>query len=76
MRGGSGWGGTHTASLLVTSAIFLSLNTIVLFCVLVYLIDNSHIHFHLLDDNEFEDVNVVRPDDFYQSRDPDSSTNW
>ncbi|XP_019198578.1 PREDICTED: uncharacterized protein LOC109192408 isoform X1 [Ipomoea nil] len=28
------------------------------------------------DNNDFEDVNVVRPDDFYQSRDPDSSTNW
>ncbi|RVX17829.1 hypothetical protein CK203_004217 [Vitis vinifera] len=27
-----------------------------------------------LDDNEFEDVNIVRPnDDFYQSRDPDGS---
>ncbi|KAL6319397.1 hypothetical protein AAG906_014071 [Vitis piasezkii] len=26
------------------------------------------------DDNEFEDVNIVRPnDDFYQSRDPDGS---
>lgn len=28
----------------------------------------------LPDDNEFEDVNIVRPnDDFYQSRDPDGS---
>ncbi|KAJ6914299.1 hypothetical protein NC651_016536 [Populus alba x Populus x berolinensis] len=27
------------------------------------------------DDSEFEDVNIVRPDDFYQSRDADG-TNW
>jgi hypothetical protein len=27
------------------------------------------------DDNEFEDVSIVRPDDFYQSRDADG-TNW
>lgn len=26
------------------------------------------------DDNEFEDVNIVRPNDFYQSRDADG--NW
>nr|XP_043628959.1 polyubiquitin 9 [Erigeron canadensis] len=28
------------------------------------------------DDNEFEDVNIVRPDDFYQSRDADATGNW
>ncbi|PPD81625.1 hypothetical protein GOBAR_DD21428 [Gossypium barbadense] len=27
------------------------------------------------DDNEFEDVNIVKPNDFYQSRDTDSG-NW
>ncbi|XP_021275876.1 uncharacterized protein LOC110410483 [Herrania umbratica] len=27
------------------------------------------------DDNEFEDVNIVQPNDFYQSRDADSG-NW
>ncbi|PON52813.1 Ubiquitin domain containing protein [Parasponia andersonii] len=27
------------------------------------------------DDNEFEEVNIVRPDDFYQSRDPEGG-NW
>ncbi|KAL1159199.1 hypothetical protein V6Z11_A08G275800 [Gossypium hirsutum] len=27
------------------------------------------------DDNEFEDVNIVKPHDFYQSRDTDSG-NW
>ncbi|XVF34360.1 hypothetical protein REPUB_Repub18cG0053000 [Reevesia pubescens] len=27
------------------------------------------------DDNEFEDVNIIQPNDFYQSRDPDSG-NW
>ncbi|CAL0304942.1 unnamed protein product [Lupinus luteus] len=27
------------------------------------------------DDNEFEEVNIVRPNDFYQSRDGDSA-NW
>ncbi|KAF3433184.1 hypothetical protein FNV43_RR24286 [Rhamnella rubrinervis] len=27
------------------------------------------------DDNEFEEVNIVRPDDFYQSRDVDGA-NW
>lgn len=27
------------------------------------------------DDNEFEDVNIVRPNDFYQSRDADAG-NW
>ncbi|PON86254.1 hypothetical protein TorRG33x02_179730 [Trema orientale] len=29
----------------------------------------------LEDDNEFEEVNIVRPDDFYQSRDPEGG-NW
>ncbi|XAR66733.1 hypothetical protein NMG60_11013053 [Bertholletia excelsa] len=28
------------------------------------------------DDNEFEDVNIVRPNDFYQSRDADGAKNW
>nr|XP_009764974.1 PREDICTED: uncharacterized protein LOC104216588 isoform X3 [Nicotiana sylvestris] len=28
------------------------------------------------DDNEFEDVNIVRPDDFYQSRDSEDGANW
>ncbi|PWA41010.1 ubiquitin-like superfamily protein [Artemisia annua] len=28
------------------------------------------------DDNEFEDVNIVKPDDFYPSRDADPSGNW
>ncbi|XP_073045865.1 polyubiquitin 9-like [Primulina eburnea] len=28
------------------------------------------------DDNEFEDVNIVRPNDFYQSRDSEASSNW
>ncbi|XP_024968758.1 polyubiquitin 9 [Cynara cardunculus var. scolymus] len=28
------------------------------------------------DDNEFEDVNIVRPNDFYQSRDTDTTGNW
>ncbi|XP_075511411.1 uncharacterized protein LOC142547167 [Primulina tabacum] len=28
------------------------------------------------DDNEFEDVNIVRPNDFYQSRDSETSSNW
>ncbi|XP_073152837.1 uncharacterized protein [Henckelia pumila] len=28
------------------------------------------------DDNEFEDVNIVRPNDFYQSRDSEGSSNW
>ncbi|XP_010273690.1 PREDICTED: polyubiquitin 9 [Nelumbo nucifera] len=28
------------------------------------------------DDNEFEDVNIIRPDDFYQSRDADGGLNW
>lgn len=32
--------------------------------------------FLLLDDNEFEDVNIVKPDDFYPSRDADPSGNW
>ncbi|CAK9168885.1 unnamed protein product [Ilex paraguariensis] len=27
------------------------------------------------DDNEFEDVNIVRPNDFYQSRDSDGGVN-
>ncbi|XP_022158170.1 uncharacterized protein LOC111024713 isoform X1 [Momordica charantia] len=27
------------------------------------------------DDNEFEEINIVRPDEFYQSRDADSG-NW
>ncbi|KAI8565736.1 hypothetical protein RHMOL_Rhmol03G0284300 [Rhododendron molle] len=27
-------------------------------------------------DNEFEDVSIVRPNDFYQSRDADGATNW
>ncbi|KAJ4709538.1 Ubiquitin-like protein [Melia azedarach] len=27
------------------------------------------------EDNEFEDINIVRPDDFYQSREGDSG-NW
>ncbi|XP_058067721.1 uncharacterized protein LOC131217045 isoform X1 [Magnolia sinica] len=28
------------------------------------------------DDNEFEDVNIVRPDDLYHSRDADASLSW
>ncbi|XP_021752236.1 polyubiquitin 9-like [Chenopodium quinoa] len=28
------------------------------------------------DDNEFEDVNIVKPNDFYQSRDSDGGSNW
>ncbi|KAL2920449.1 Elongin-B [Bienertia sinuspersici] len=28
------------------------------------------------DDNEFEDVNIVKPSDFYQSRDSDGGSNW
>ncbi|XP_016490561.2 uncharacterized protein LOC107810311 [Nicotiana tabacum] len=28
------------------------------------------------DDNEFEDVNIVRPNDFYQSRDAESGASW
>ncbi|KAF5956265.1 hypothetical protein HYC85_003490 [Camellia sinensis] len=28
------------------------------------------------DDNEFEDVDIVRPDDFYQSRDADAAASW
>ncbi|XP_068651161.1 uncharacterized protein [Aristolochia californica] len=28
------------------------------------------------DDNEFEEVNIVRPDDFYQSREADGGMNW
>ncbi|XP_073285308.1 polyubiquitin 9 [Primulina huaijiensis] len=28
------------------------------------------------DDNEFEDVNIVRPNDFYQSHDSEASSNW
>ncbi|XP_057249577.1 uncharacterized protein LOC104906637 isoform X1 [Beta vulgaris subsp. vulgaris] len=28
------------------------------------------------DDNEFEDVNIVKPTDFYQSRDSDGGSNW
>ncbi|XP_042507432.1 uncharacterized protein LOC122083630 [Macadamia integrifolia] len=28
------------------------------------------------DDDEFEDVNIVRPDDFYQSREADGGSNW
>ncbi|KAL6984930.1 hypothetical protein U1Q18_018311 [Sarracenia purpurea var. burkii] len=28
------------------------------------------------DDNEFEDVNIVRPNDFYQSRDADGTSSW
>ncbi|XP_068635617.1 uncharacterized protein [Aristolochia californica] len=28
------------------------------------------------DDNVFEEVNIVRPDDFYQSRESDSGMNW
>ncbi|KAK1429746.1 hypothetical protein QVD17_11964 [Tagetes erecta] len=28
------------------------------------------------DDNEFEEVNIVRPDDFYQSRDTDTTSSW
>ncbi|GKA49832.1 polyubiquitin 9 [Tanacetum coccineum] len=32
--------------------------------------------FLLLDDNEFEDVNIVKPDDFYPSRDADPTGNW
>uniref|UniRef100_A0A5B6YV17 Putative Ubiquitin-like superfamily protein n=1 Tax=Davidia involucrata TaxID=16924 RepID=A0A5B6YV17_DAVIN len=28
------------------------------------------------DDNEFEDVSIVMPDDFYQSRDADSGGSW
>lgn len=30
----------------------------------------------LSDDNEFEEVNIVRPDDFYQSRDADTTSSW
>ncbi|XP_047940114.1 uncharacterized protein LOC125187546 [Salvia hispanica] len=28
------------------------------------------------DDNEFEEVNIVRPNDFYQSREADGGSNW
>ncbi|KAJ8540247.1 hypothetical protein K7X08_030166 [Anisodus acutangulus] len=28
------------------------------------------------DDNEFEDVNVVKPNDFYQPRDSEGGANW
>ncbi|XP_043706952.1 uncharacterized protein LOC122656481 isoform X1 [Telopea speciosissima] len=28
------------------------------------------------DDDEFEDVNIVRPDDFYQSREAEGGSNW
>lgn len=28
------------------------------------------------DDNEFEEINIVKPDDFYQSRDADGGSNW
>ncbi|PIN08238.1 RNA polymerase II transcription elongation factor Elongin/SIII, subunit elongin B [Handroanthus impetiginosus] len=28
------------------------------------------------DDNEFEEVNIVRPNDFYQSREGDGGSNW
>ncbi|KAH9602363.1 hypothetical protein KSS87_020028, partial [Heliosperma pusillum] len=28
------------------------------------------------DDNEFEDVNIVKPNDFYQSREADGGSNW
>ncbi|XP_042000765.1 uncharacterized protein LOC121750312 [Salvia splendens] len=28
------------------------------------------------DDNEFEEVNIVRPNDLYQSREADSGSNW
>ncbi|KAK3031768.1 hypothetical protein RJ639_037065 [Escallonia herrerae] len=28
------------------------------------------------DDNEFEEVNIVRPNDFYQPRDADGTGNW
>ena len=32
--------------------------------------------FLLPDDNEFEDVNIVQPNDFYQSRDADNGNWW
>ncbi|PHT49203.1 hypothetical protein CQW23_13411, partial [Capsicum baccatum] len=28
------------------------------------------------DDNEFEDVNIVKPNDFYQNRDSEAGANW
>ncbi|XP_074319584.1 uncharacterized protein LOC141656544 [Silene latifolia] len=28
------------------------------------------------DDDEFEDVNIVKPNDFYQSREADGGSNW
>ncbi|XP_076924716.1 uncharacterized protein LOC143587261 [Bidens hawaiensis] len=28
------------------------------------------------DDNEFEDVNIVKPDDFYQSSDAETTGSW
>lgn len=28
------------------------------------------------DDNEFEEVNIVRADDFYQSHETDGGSNW
>ncbi|XP_055811489.1 uncharacterized protein LOC129881141 isoform X2 [Solanum dulcamara] len=28
------------------------------------------------DDNEFEDVNIVKTNEFYQPRDPDGGANW
>ena len=28
------------------------------------------------EDNEFEEINIVKPDDFYQSRDADGGSNW
>lgn len=30
----------------------------------------------LADDNEFEEVNMVRANDFYQSRDADGGSSW
>ncbi|XP_058067725.1 uncharacterized protein LOC131217045 isoform X5 [Magnolia sinica] len=55
-----------------------SLLQLIVNCILHKMVENDAIVVLTLrkDDNEFEDVNIVRPDDLYHSRDADASLSW